>query len=152
MNKDNFNRDKTVLLYAPELVAPTIDVDSAVVSLAGFESVTFYVAVGSSGDTLSGSLWLDATIEESATSGGSYTAAAAADIISSDATVVNTFAVVDAPADIDTVYALGYKGSLGFAKVAIDVTGTMTNGIVLAIWCVLSNATLQSTNQEVQSS
>lgn len=151
MNKDNFNRDKIVLLYPPTLVAPTVDVNTGEVDLALFESATFYVLTGTSADTLDGSNFLDATIEASATSGSGFAAVAATEIITSDATPVNTFAVVNAAGDIDSAFALGYKGNLQFARLAIDVTGTLTAGVYLCVIAVLSHAQILSTGQTVQS-
>lgn len=152
MNKENFNDDKVVLLYGPILVTPTISVDTDEVAMAGFESVTFYILTGTSGDTPSGSNNIACDIEAATTTGGSFNSVAATEVVTSDSTPVNDFGVINAPGDLNSVSALGYKGNLGFVRVAITKTGTLSNGIALCVIAVLSNPTLVSTGQTVRSS
>ena len=111
--KDQKNDIKVLGTIAPQ--AASGNITGTVVAVAGFESVTLY---GHGDATAIGTL----KIQESATSGGTYTAVAAADIIGSAPTI-------DGAADDDQAYKFGYAGGLRFIKV-VSTIGTTTTGAI----------------------
>lgn len=131
MYRDVFNR--TLIEQLTDPAVSSASVTSAACDLAGCEGVMFSVSFGESGDTLSGSVKWDCKLTECATSGGSYTDVAAADVIGN---TTNQFGLVDAAADDDAVYSLGYKGSKRYVKVVVTKTGTHTNGTPISIYAV----------------
>ena len=98
-------------------VVVSADALSAVVNQAGFTDVTVLVAVGESGDTLSGSVYIELEMQESSDD-STYTACADADITNAVAgTNTGTFALIDAAAEDDAVFASQYLGSKQYVKV-----------------------------------
>lgn len=91
----------------------------------------FWVFIGISGDTLSGTVKLIPTLQESldSTNGsdGAWTAVAAADI------KVTTFAMVDDPAEDDVQQYAEYQGDAPWIRVLIDTTGTHTVGTPITV-------------------
>ncbi len=119
-------------------VVVSADALSAVVNQAGFTDVTVLVAVGESGDTLSGSVYIELEMQESSDD-STYTACADADITNSvTGTNTGTFALIDAAAEDDAVYASKYLGSKQYVKVNTNVTGTHTNGTPCGVLAVQS--------------
>ena len=115
-------------LYDPALVAPTIDIDSASVDTQGFDSLSLVVNIGESGDTLSGSVYIEVEVEESVDD-SVWTDVADADLTNFVAgTNDGTIAKIDAAAEDDVVVTTGYTGSKRYVRVVINVTGTHTNG------------------------
>lgn len=96
--KDQKNILKVLGTIAP--VAAGDDVTGTVVAVDGFEAVTLY---GHGDGTAIGTI----KIQESATSGGTYTDVAAADIIGTQDIAINA---------TYTDVTIGYIGSLGFLK------------------------------------
>ena len=111
MLKDFKNNVKVVPSILP--VAATTDVTGVAVALAGYEScvVTLTATTASVGGTFK--------LTECATSGGTYTDVAAADIIGTQ-----DVAVVE-----DGTVSLGYIGNLGFIKAVFTHSA---NGVISA--------------------
>ena len=124
-----------------QIVDPVVvsaDALSTAVNQAGFTDVTALVAVGESGDTLSGTVYIELEMQES-DDDSTYTACADADITNSTAgTNTGTFALIDAAAEDDAVYTSKYLGSKQYVKVNINVTGTHTNGTPIGVLAVQS--------------
>jgi len=155
MNQDNFNRDKSVPLYDPILVAPTVNFTSTKkVDTQGFESCTVKVYSGLAGDTHDASNNIYFELWECDTSGGTYTKVSDDDVFSDDdPDAVNKFGLLDDDAtDEGIIRALGYKGTKRFLELRGVVTGTLTNGVVLAAWANLSHARIQTAGALAQSS
>ena len=129
MNKDIFNAVKKEQILDPAVATATVT--SSACDLQNYESADFSVSFGESGDTLSGTVKWDCKLTECDTEGGSYTDVAAADIIGASS---NAFGLVDAAADDDEIYTLGYKGTKQFIKVVVTGTGTHTNGTIIGIY------------------
>lgn len=109
-------------------VTLTADVDCTGVDMQAYEDVSFYVLVGESGDTLSGSVMIELEVEESADD-STYTDCADADLSSSvTGTNTGTFAVIDAAAEDDAVFQVQYYGDKRYVRVVVNVTGTHSNG------------------------
>jgi len=98
-------------------VAATADVTGSAVAVAGYESVvaTLTATTASVGGTFK--------LTECATSGGEYTAVAAADVIGTQ-----DVAVVE-----DDTVRLGYIGSLGFIKLVFthSANGVISGDVIL---------------------
>lgn len=129
-------------VLAPVLTAPTIDVESSAIDTALYQAYAFIFDVGVSLDTLSGSLYHTLKVMECATSGGSYTAVADADIIgiygvdSSGnfeklSSGTNAY-VIDAAAEDPATVVFVFRPTLRYVKAKDDVTGTHTNGTPLS--------------------
>lgn len=116
--------DGKVQAFAPATVTTTQT--SAAINLQGYNSALIEWNFGASGDTLSGSIYFVGTVTECATSGGSYTTVAAADLIGSVPTV-------DDPAEDSAIYLAAYVGTKQYIKVGVAVTGTHTNGTPIGI-------------------
>lgn len=124
---------------------------AAGIDTTGFDALEFIVSLGDSGDTLSGSLKVDMKIEHSDTDSG-YAAVTSADdvIVGSNPRVAapdsnGIFATVDAPAEDQTLFRIGYRGSKKFVRVWLDFTGTHTNGIPCSVIAILAKPALRPT-------
>lgn len=133
--------NKITVAEALETIVVNNDTEGlgSVVDLAGANAAEMIVAVGQSGDTLSGSLKLDLILLHGALADGSDAAAvAAADVLGSWATG-GIFATVDADGEDGAVYRVGYRGSKRYIQLKIDVTGTHTNGTPCGAVAVLAH-------------
>jgi hypothetical protein len=102
--------------------------------------------IGTSGDTLSGSVKIEMEVQHSDESGSGFVACADADINAAvTGTNTGTFAVIDAAADDDAIYKCNYIGSKRYVKVIANYTGTHTNGCPVAAHVVLMPAHLPAT-------
>lgn len=112
---------------------PTVDVDGAAVDLQGYHTCLFTAYVGTSLDTLSGSVYIELEVEESEDS-STWTDVADADL----STYVSgnndgCFGVIDAAAEDDAVFQTQYKGGKRYCRAVINVTGTHTNGTPITV-------------------
>ena len=134
--KDNFNHFESCQLTDPATATTTVT--SNCVDLAGFNSVTVLWSVGESGDTLSGTVYWTLKLQECDTQAGTYTDVSATEIISDAATVVNSV-VVDAAAEDDRAYRLGYTGNARYLRAVVTATGTHTYGTPMAIIALMGH-------------
>lgn len=122
-----------------DAVTTTAAASGAGVDTQGYESVAFIANVGESGDTLSGSVSIDLLVQES-DDDSTYTDVAEADLdggLSGGA--AGAFALIDAAAEDDTAYTVGYIGGKRYVRSRIELTGTHTNGTPIGIVSVKSN-------------
>jgi hypothetical protein len=125
----------------------TSDTDGASVDLLGYDRVVFYALVGESGDSLSGALYTELEVEESADD-SSFT-----DVADADLTVYvagnndGTFAKIDAAAEDDAVYMTEYRGSKRYVRPVINITGTHTNGTPIGIVALRIGAQYKAVTQ-----
>lgn len=130
--------NQTTVSQIVDPVVVTADALSAAINQAGFRDVTVAVAVGESGDTLSGSVYIELEMQES-DDNSTYTACVDADITNAvTGTNTGTFALIDAAAEDDAVYMSQYLGDKQYVKVNINVTGTHTNGTPIGALAVQS--------------
>lgn len=123
-----------------KLLAP-INITTSQVSVGadikGFESLTLDTHIGVTGDTLSGSIFLELILEESDTLGSGYTAVTNNDhvLLPKGETVDSNgrFSLIDDNAEDDILKSIGYVGKKRFARINIALTGTHTNGIPVAV-------------------
>lgn len=133
--------NKITVVEALETIVVNDDTEGtgAVVDLAGANAAELIVAVGQSGDTLSGSVKLDLKLQHGDAANLSDAAAvAAADVLGSWATG-GIFATVDADGEDGTVYRVGYRGSKRYIRLFVDTTGTHTNGTPIGAVVVLAH-------------
>lgn len=107
------------------------------VDLRGYDSALAIFQCGISGDVLSGTVKLQAQLEESSDN-STFTAVAAADL-------EGAFTLIDDPAEDDVVQVVGYKGSKRYVRVFVDFTGTHTNGVPISAAIVRGRATYEPT-------
>tara|TARA_R110000796_G_scaffold27008_4_gene74637 strand:+ start:3239 stop:3682 length:444 start_codon:yes stop_codon:yes gene_type:complete len=144
MNSKTYSDIKYQQLLDP--VTVTADANSASVDLDGYESLCLLVNVGESGDTLSGSVYIELEVEESVDD-STWTDVADADLTNYLAgTNDGTFALVDAAAEDDARFIVGYKGTKQYVRVVINVTGTHTNGTPIAVTGVLGTPRVSPVN------
>jgi len=143
---DIFNRLLVEQLTDPETATQTVTSDST--DLAGYEAATFFVSYGQSGDTLSGSVYWSAKLQES-DDDSTFSDVAAADVIGN---TENKFAVCNAAADDDAIYGLGYRGDKRYVKVVVTATGTHSSGTPIGVYVVKGRIADGPSGQTVQGS
>ena len=114
------------------------------VDLAGYESATIIVDVGAEGDTLSGSVYFEVSLEHS-DDDSTYTDCTQSDIVDGTIASGGIFLKLDGTAggDPDTtglIYRVGYVGGKQYVRVVLAKTGTHTNGTPLGAMVVRANA------------
>lgn len=147
MTRDLVNNLKDVVGLAP--VIRTTTVLSAACDLRGFHSAVARIHVGVYGDTASGSLYIEAELQESSDD-STYTAVANADLLfgassglaARTGTAVGTFfqSKTTAAADLAGIYVVGYRGSKRYIKVNTRLTGTHSTGSPIAVTFSMANA------------
>ena len=136
MLRDHIANLQVDLVMVPVLTAPTIDANGISVDMLGYDRCTFLAALGDSGDTLSGSVYVELEVEES-DDDSSFSDVADADLQGYVAgNNDGCFAVVNAPAEDQAVFTATYKGSKRYVRPVLNVTGTHTNGIPISIIAV----------------
>ena len=106
----------------------TGDVTGATCDLKDYDGCEIVVNVGNSGDTLSGSVYIELEVETS-DDGSTWADAADADLSSSvTGTNTGTFAKIDAPAEDSAIFTVSYLGRERYVRVIANLTGTHTNG------------------------
>ena len=133
--------NKITVAEALETIVVNNDTEGtgSVVDLAGASAAELIVAVGQSGDTLSGSVKLELILQHGALANGSDMAAVAAGDVLGAWAAGAIFAVVDADGEDGTVYTVGYRGAKRYIRLFIDATGTHTNGTPVGAVCVLAH-------------
>jgi hypothetical protein len=115
----------------------TADVNGSGVDTQESVGVALVAHVGTSGDTLSGSVYLALEVEHS-DDNSTFVDCADADI---DAAVTGantgTFAKIDDAAEDDAIYKCNYLGNKRYVRVVGNLVGTHTNGISFGAMAVL---------------
>jgi hypothetical protein len=138
MIKDfNVSDDIITVTLAPVVKSgATPDTNCTSVDGRGFKEVVHLVALGDSGDTLSGSLKVELDLEES-DDNSTFTAVAAAEVARAVAgNAVGCFGLVDAPTEDTTIFWTEYRGKKRYTRVALDFSGTHTVGIPVAAFAI----------------
>lgn len=105
------------------------------VDLKGYNSCVVAVAVGQSGDTLSGAVYHTVKLQHSDTpTDGDFADVAAADILGP---ATASIAVIDDPTEDGVTVSAGYIGSKRYVRVFVDTTGTHTNGTPIGAVAIL---------------
>jgi len=98
------------------------------------------VNVGNSGDTLSGSVYIELEVE---TSDDNSTWVDAADAMITGAvtgTNTGTFAVINAPTEDSAIFTTAYLGRERYVRVVVNVTGTHSSGTPVATQYIRTRA------------
>jgi hypothetical protein len=103
--KDLYNRVTLVNAVLPAVATETAE--SAAIDLQGFESALAIYSVGQSADTLSGSVKITLSLTECDTSDGT---------------------LIDAAAEDEAVFKVGYLGSKRYIKAGFTLAGTHSSG------------------------
>jgi hypothetical protein len=102
--------------------------------------------MGLSADTLSGSNYIYLELQHSDTD-SAYAACADADIVNPiTGATTGTFALINDPAEDETVYFTAYKGNKRYLKVNVNFTGTHTTGIPIGITAIKGAAAAMPVN------
>lgn len=140
--KDVKNNLKLVSTVLPQLASGTTDITGAAVDTQDSVGVAIVAHIGTSGDTLSGSVKIELQVQHSDASGSGFAACADADLNAavSGGAATGTFAIIDDPAEDDAIYKCNYIGSKRYIKVIVNLVGTHTNGTVLSSHVILNPA------------
>ena len=128
------NVKTTLVLTAATVTGNGTDTASTSVDTTGYDHTAFEVSVGNSADTLSGSLYLEVEVQESAESGANFTACADADVLNTvTAGNTGTVALINAPTE-DTVVVTGqYTGTSQYARINLALTGNHASGTPVSV-------------------
>ena len=131
---------KLLMNKAPIVVAASYE--GTAIARAGYGNTILAVLLGTSADTLDGSNYITLTLEECATSGGSYTTCADADVVCyKNGTLQSTNAAVLNDMDEDNILVtFEYIGAAAFLHLQWTETGTISTGAPRRL-CWLSRAT-----------
>lgn len=114
------------------------------VDLQGYESATVLVDVGAEGDTLSGSVYFEVSLEES-DDNSTYTDVAQASIVDGTIAAGGIFLKLDGttggnPDSAGGIFRVGYVGNSRYIRVVLAKTGTHSNGTPLGAMVVKGHA------------
>jgi len=126
LEKKDFGNDAPLLAFAAQTA--TADVTGATCDMLDYDGCLIVVNVGTSGDTLSGSVYMEFEVE---TSDDNSTWVDAADaVVTNTVTGTNTgtFAKVDDAAEDAAIFTAAYLGGERYIRVIDNVTGTHSNG------------------------
>ena len=128
----SFN-DTTKFTQALAAQTVTADANCTAVDMLNFGVCRILAVVGESGDTLSGSVYIELEVEESADN-STFTDVADADLSAYVAgTNDGTFAKIDAAAEDELLVEVEYRGQSRYVRCVVNVTGTHTNGTPMAV-------------------
>lgn len=146
------------ILHAISHTVKTASGNGTTIDLQDALGVYFVVDVGVSGDTLSGSVYWELELEAAADDGtgspDTWAAVTSADDVyfgngTSSIDSGGVFALIDAPAEDDAIFSIGYVGLSGekrFVRAVITATGTHSNGTPIGITAHILPRTVPATN------
>ena len=111
----------------------TANTSSAECDLKGFSGAMCVVTTGVSGDTLSGTVFWNITLEHGDTSGALSTVTSNNDVTGGTLAANNSWALLNATTDASNVFGIGYVGGKKFLKATITKTGTHSNGTIVGM-------------------
>jgi hypothetical protein len=134
-------------------IAPVVSIINAVktaaangtgVDLQGYESATVLVDVGAEGDTLSGSVYFEISLEHS-DDDSTYTDCAQADIIDGTISSGGIWLMLDGstggnPDSTGGIFRVGYVGGKRYIRVVLAKTGTHSNGTPIGAMVIKGHA------------
>ena len=125
-NKDLANNLLMTQVLDPATTSATVN--TAGLDMKGATGGMINVLIGESGDTLSSTVKWDLILQDS-DDDSSYSAVTSnTDVSFADVDSNGIFATIDAAAEDDASYAIGYNGAKRYVRVACTKTGTHTNG------------------------
>ena len=110
----------------------TADANGTGIDLQGFEEATAVVSVGAEGDTLSGSVYFEVSLEHS-DDNSTYTSCVQTEIVNGTIAVGGIFLKLDGttggnPDTTGGQWQVGYVGGKRYVRLVLSKTGTHTNG------------------------
>ena len=130
--------------FAPIIL--TADQNGTGVDTRGFDSTTMIFDVGITGDTLSGSVFVELEVEDSPDN-SVWTDAADVDLTNFvTGTNTGTVAKIISNSDDARLYTTGYIGDKRYVRGVVNLTGTHTNGIEVGILVVNGHAHITPVN------
>ena len=125
-NKDLANNLLMTQVLDPATTSATVN--TAGLDMKGASGGMINVLIGESGDSLSSSVKWDLILQDS-DDDSSYSAVTSnTDVSFADVDSSGIFATIDAAAEDDASYAIGYNGAKRYVRVACTKTGTHSNG------------------------
>jgi hypothetical protein len=120
------------------------------VDLQGYESAALGIITGAEGDTLSGSVFFEISLEHS-DDDSTYTDVAQADITNGTIASGGIWLKMDGtsggdPDSAGLVSLVGYVGGKRYIRGVIEKTGTHSNGTILSMFVIKGNAIHSSSN------
>lgn len=145
--KRNWYNNEVVVSATLDPAVRTADANATGVDGRGYASVIHQVHMGASGDTLSGSVYVEYELEHS-DDNSSWSDCADTDLQNPDTgesgavtgNNTGTFAKVDDAAEDSTLLAIRYVGTKRYSRVVVNVTGTHTNGFPVGAVALRSGA------------
>lgn len=138
--KDSYNHNVPIQAVEPILQLVGTVHAAVAVDLAGFNSalILWDVASKHASDTLNTSNYFTLKLEyadDSATPGtpGSYTNAAAVDVLGGDTPASGIIKTVDSAADCDQIHKIGYVGGHRHIRLTLAAVGTIANGTLMSV-------------------
>ena len=130
MNREHLSELKRLQALAP--LSRTASANGVDVDTTGYDSSVVAVSMGDVGAATGSNLWsfsLQEADDNGAGSPDTYTNVADVDTVTTDDIVVTNgiFLVVDAPAEENIDYSVGYKGAKKWLRVVATLTGTLTS-------------------------
>jgi len=125
-NKDLANNLLMTQVLDPATLTATANTTG--LDLKGSSGAMINVLIGESGDTLSGSVYWDLILQHSDNNSSWSAVTSNTDVSFADVDGSGIFATIDAAAEDDASYAIGYNGAKRYVRVAVTKTGTHTNG------------------------
>jgi len=142
---DQANNLKVITAIAPKASLGAAAYTGVTIDRAGFESLTFAISVGVSGDTLAVGLKVDFDMEES-DNGSNWNDVDAADVIAPNQSALvdgtptsGVVLTIDDAAEDDATYVVGYRGGKRYARINSAKTGTHTVGMPGSAVAILGN-------------
>jgi len=131
--RDLLNPLKYEQVLAPQTVQASA-VSSGNIDTQGFDSLSVAVLVGNIADTLGAGDRLDLSIEHADDDGtgnpGTYTACTNDDVLGFSGLTSGIFKAIDADAEDQTRYVIGYRGDKRFVRVTATPVSLATGGPV----------------------
>jgi hypothetical protein len=125
-NKDLANNLLMTQVLDPVTTSATVN--TAGLDMKGATGGMINVLIGESGDTLSSTVKWDLILQDSDDNSSFSAVTSNTDVSFADVDSSGIFATIDAAAEDDASYAIGYNGAKRYVRVAITKTGTHSNG------------------------
>jgi hypothetical protein len=125
-NKDLANNLLMTQVLDPATTSATVN--TAGLDMKGATGGMINVLIGESGDTLSSTVKWDLILQDSDDNSSFSAVTSNTDVSFADVDGSGIFATIDAAAEDDASYAIGYNGAKRYVRVACTKTGTHSNG------------------------
>jgi len=125
-NKDLANNLLMTQVLDPATTSATVN--TAGLDMKGATGGMINVLIGESGDTLSSTVKWDLILQDSDDNSSFSAVTSNTDVSFADVDSSGIFATIDAAAEDDASYAIGYNGAKRYVRVACTKTGTHSNG------------------------